>query len=863
MLGRWGRRGRTAGVQRVQARRSRLRNAGLLASMIGGLLLLSGCVADPPPLMGLAIGGNGKATVSWQAPLGIPYPITAYVVTPWIGSARQTPVVFNPTATSEIVSGLTNGTTYTFTVKAINTLGNDSASSAQSNPVTPTGIPIATAIAAGGSHTCALVPDAPVKCWGNNNVGQLGISTNNNSSMPVTISNSLSLEPATAVAAGGAHTCVLHTGISGTVTCWGSNQYGQLGDGTTVNRSAQVVVMGIHTAAAIATGANHSCALLIGGTVKCWGRNNHGELGNNTVTNSSTPVPVTGITTATAISAGEDDTCAVLASGSVDCWGYNGTAELGDGTQVDEHTPVPVTEISTAAAVAVGEYHTCALLSSGTVECWGDNTFGEIGDGIANGGSIHFTPAAAIGITTATAIAAGSMHTCARLADGTVECWGDGFLGELGNGDATANQFSPVAVIGITTATAISAGGVLNNYDQSCALLTDGSVKCWGDNTYGQLGIGNPAIGLSSTPVTVAWQPAAIAVTAGQIHTCAVLAGRTAKCWGDNGNGGELGNGGSTDYSTTPVPVTSLTTATAIAAGRAHSCALLISGSIDCWGYNLDGELGNGTTTNSTTPVPVTGITNATTVTSGGGHTCALLTAGTIKCWGQNLYGELGNGTTTNSTTPLSVTGIGGGGESTASAIAAGDETTCALLTSGTIDCWGLNAWGQLGNGTTTNSATPVAVVGITTATAVTLGSGHACALLTDGAIDCWGYNSWGQLGNGTTTNSTTPLPVTGITTATAINANGQQTCALLTAGSIDCWGYNFHGELGNGTTTNSATPVAVVGITTATAVTLGSGHACALLTDGTIDCWGDNTEGKLGNGTTTSWDAPVEVIWP
>src|SRR5215471_11586848 len=151
----------------------RLRRLAVVALLSVALLTVAGCVADPPPMIGSATGGDGQATVSWQSPLSAPIPISAYEVTPWIGQVAQTPVRFNSTATTQTVTGLVNGTTYTFTVKAINALGNDSASSAASNPVTPVSqTAVATSVAGGDHHSCAVVAGGTVKCWGGNGLGE-------------------------------------------------------------------------------------------------------------------------------------------------------------------------------------------------------------------------------------------------------------------------------------------------------------------------------------------------------------------------------------------------------------------------------------------------------------------------------------------------------------------------------------------------------------------------------------------------------------------------------------------------------------------------------------------------------------------
>ena len=215
-----------------------------------------------------------------------------------------------------------------------------------------------------------------------------------------------------------------------------------------------------------------------------------------------------------------------------------------------------------------------------------------------------------------------------------------------------------------------------------------------------------------------------------------------------------------------------ISTATSIALGASHSCAVLTGGAIKCWGWNDFRQLGDGTTTQQTTPVVVSGISTATSLALGYMHSCALLTGGAIKCWGRNNYGQLGNGTTTQPTIPVDVSVI-----TTATSLALYSSHSCALLTGGGIKCWGRNNFGQLGNsGTNTDSTTPVDVSGITTATSIALGEEHSCAVLTSGAVKCWGRNAYSQLGNEQlgTLRSTTPVVVDGIPCdASAAPTNG------------------------------------------------------------------------------------------
>lgn len=343
---------------------------------------------------------------------------------------------------------------------------------------------------------------------------------------------------------------------------------------------------------------------------------------------------------------------------------------------------------------------------------------------------------------------AGSAFTCTLTPTDDVKCWGSNLYGQLGNNTNT-NTSTPSTVIGLPPVSAIVAGG-----GHACALTIAGGVKCWGRNDSGQLGNGTTTN--TKLPVDVTGLTTGVTqITAGSSFTCALTTAGAIKCWGAN-NAGQLGNGNSIT-SSTPVTVTGMTgNARTITAGSSsgHICAITTAGGLKCWGANASGQLGNGNTAASSVPVNVIGLTTGVTeVSPGGNHTCALTTSGGVKCWGQNNAGQLGNGTTTNSTTPTNVTGL-----TDARTIISASAFTCALTTSDAVKCWGVNNNNQLGNGTTTNSTTPTNVTA--DAVQIGVGSNHACVLTTTGGLKCWGANVNGQIGNGTTLNAKTPANV-------------------------------------------------------------------------------------------------------
>jgi alpha-tubulin suppressor-like RCC1 family protein len=365
---------------------------------------------------------------------------------------------------------------------------------------------------------------------------------------------------------------------------------------------------------------------------------------------------------------------------------------------ISPSNPMPI-----PTSVDAGGVHTCAVTNAGGVKCWGSNFYGQLGDGTTID---RITPVEVVGLNSGvSAVSSGSTHTCALTISGGVKCWGSNSLGKLGDGSAT-DRFAPVDVVGLTSG--VVSVSVVESH--TCALNNAGGVKCWGYNSYGELGDGMTYY--RSSPVDVVGLTSGVAaVSAGDKHTCAVTTQGGVKCWGFN-IFGQLGDGTTTNRDT-PVDVVGLSSGVAaVFAGTQRTCALTTAGGVKCWGTNRHGGVGDGTATDRFAPIDVVGLTSGVATVSVGSISCAVTTAGGAKCWGWNAEGELGAGTEVNwSTTPVEVFGLGSG----AAAVSVGSFHTCVLTTLVNLKCWGRNLEGQLGDGTNTRRLTPVDVVGFTT----------------------------------------------------------------------------------------------------------------------------------------------------
>ncbi|MBT5617984.1 MAG: hypothetical protein HOJ71_02815, partial [Euryarchaeota archaeon] len=445
--------------------------------------------------------------------------------------------------------------------------------------------------------------------------------------------------------------------------------------------------------------------------------------------------------------------------------------------------------IFTQATIAIGGEHMCVITDQKSVMCWGNGASGQLGN---NDTTSHVSPVLVEGFgpgRTATALSAGFAHTCALLDNGSVTCWGKGTSGQLGD---DLSQDSPLPA----TITALPSGHkaitIASGYDHTCAILDDGSVACWGEGSSGQLG--NGALIDSSTPQTtqsLGFNSSAKSISLGRYHSCAITDNGTTVCWGQ-GSQGQLGNGATSEeaspVTTAPFPFNQK--AVALASGEEHTCALMSTGSVACWGNGANGRLGNGASSSASTPEltePFGGGRTAVAISSQHQHTCALLNDGNVSCWGSDEDGRAGTGDALSEhNIPTDTAGLGAG--RTSLSIAAGFSSTCAILDDLSTVCWGdLNP--PAGN-----------VYASTPSELTLLPAGHSIA------VSERDFNGNGVL-------NIFEFPVNFDFTASGLSAGARHTCAILDDDSITCWGDNSKGQLGTGDTVSQFTPISTLSL--------------------------------------------------
>lgn len=735
----------------------------------------------------------------------------------------------------------------------------DGTTTSRSTATSVTGISNATSISVtkldSSGASCAALSDGSIKCWGWNGIGRFN---NANGGFIRNSPGSLNLGgPMSSVVMFHQSVCGLST--AGLGRCWGHNQYSALGDASFLYRlspaaneiSTERGVTISERIRSISTGDGFGCAVTRSGSVWCWGNESLGRLGISGGGRSdgwwprisqidSPPVSDVIVTvpdvpgSVTEVSHGENSTSiewlaptddggssisdyvVQYSTGSVWTTFVDGVSSLTSATVTGLTRGITVQfRVAAVNALGQGAYSTA---SSGSIPAVVPRAPTSLRISKWTGGY----RAASTSLTWVSPDNGGQPVT-----DFNVEYRVAGSQNWLTFNDGVSiNPY--VTVSGLTRNTNhefriravnaqgagpwtysstefISAGG-----SQACVVQVNGQTKCWGANSYGQLGDGTTLS--KSSPVSMVGTSRGTATAVGLSHTCVLTALELVYCVGANSSG-QLGDGTGLQSSSL-VQVVNLSNVSKIAAGGSTSCAIALTGTVKCWGSNSSGQIGNGTTNDALVPLSVTGVSSATSIAVGASHACAIVASGSVQCWGNNASGQLGNGTTVDSSTAVSVSGLSG-----AISISAGGSSTCVVVSSGAVKCWGSNASRQLGNGSAISSSIPVAVIGISSAVKVVSGASHNCAVLADSSVQCWGNNLSGQLGNGTTTNQDVPVFVSGVSNAIDIAAGSLFTCATKSVGGVDCWGAGSSGQLGDGLNSSSNSSVSVDGISIVSAL--------------------------------------------
>jgi alpha-tubulin suppressor-like RCC1 family protein len=770
---------------------------------------------------------------------------------------------------------------------------------------------------AGNGTTCGIKPDGTAWCWGIDTSGQLGNGATGTQTSPAAgaaVAGNLTWKT---LSLNSTHACGITT--DDRAYCWGSDSTGQLGNDSAIsaNQVSPVPVLDTGRWKTIAAGALHTCGIKMDGTAWCWGLGGNGRLGNGAITNTSTPVLVADPGPWLHIVAGSNKTCGIKMDGSLWCWGMDQNGALGNGAAVtaDQTIPVPVDGGGSWIAIgAGGGSHTCGMKSDNSVWCWGSDSTGLLGNGPAVTANQHSpypvtnmpspptftwgpsgtgaTPAADLNIGTmplrnSTNNTSFSLSTTlgARMLESSF--FGNNLIDALDSGTAAqislsgpnfANTFGfdsqsgsfgfargqgwisglyndleisrtgnvGVGTFGDPTAKLDIAGGLRLTNDATCTVAKAGTIRYNAGLQYCNSAGSWVALQKSPSSGPTPWDLTKVGIGADSQHSCGIKSNGTLWCWG-YALDGRLGNGSTSPDQPSPIQI-GVDAWAHIAVGDSHTCAIKADRTLWCWGDDGNGVLGNGApTADQLTPLQI-GVDTWALISTGGSHTCGIKTNGTLWCWGGAFFGKLGNGATSpDQTSPVQI-----GTDTWKTVFASSFTHTCGIKTDGTLWCWGSDASGQIGNGGTTGDQLSPVQIGTDKWADVSAGDSHTCAIKDDATLWCWGSAGSGRLGNGTTTPNVTSPAQIGTDRWIKVDASVTHTCGVKTDGTLWCWGNAALGRLGNGTTTPSVLSPQQIGTDIWADIITGGAHSCGIKTDGSAWCWGYVNRGQLGNGTTT-----------
>ncbi len=692
--------------------------------------------------------------------------------------------------------------------------------------------------------------------WGTNAGGQLGDGTIIDRSSPVSVVGAHSFD---IIFTGGSWSMALKA-VDGACWMWGLGTAGQLGQGSSaVSRSSPVSVVGAHSFYKIAIGYSHSLALKANdGSLWAWGvGTQYGALGENATAVRSSPISVVGEHSFNEIAAGYANSYALKANdGSLWTWGY-GSGKADDDSVNNKSSPVlAVGGHSFTKLSSGGNAFGFALKTEGSAWGWGVNSSGCLGDGTSS--TNRSSPTSVVGNHFFSEISAGEAHAVGiKKQDGTCWSWGDNTSGQVGDG-SIANRSSPVSVLGNHLFIKVR-GTDLNSY----GLKHTGEVWSWGSRTNGRIGDGIGSFAMS--PIQVVGSHVFYKIANGYSHSIA-LKSADGSCW-VWGAGTATGDSTSTIRSS-PISVIGNHSFNTIAGGDNVSVALKANdGSCWTWGSASAGKLGDGTTTNKSSAVSVIGNHSFNQIAAGGGQIIALkANNGTAWNWGIGTSGELGEGSAAVSrSSPVSVVG-----DHSFDKIAASDGTSFGLkANNGTVWAWGIAAGGILGDGQiAATRSSPVSVVGDHSFNYIFAGNAYIIALKSvDGSAWTWGNNTGGQLGDNTVANRSSPVSVVGAhsfskaVTARGLSSSGHTIALKANDGSCWAWGDNTKGELGDGTIIDRSSPISVIGGHSFIDIAAGYEASFGLKADGQIWSWGTREVGQLGDNLANYAASPIRIL--
>lgn len=834
----------------------------------------------------------------------------------------------------------------------------DGTNTMRTSPVSVLGLPKIVAISAGAYHALFLGANGAVYSVGYNAMGQLGngSTTNSNTVVRITALDSNN----TKISGGSYHSIVLKT--TGNIYTFGYNGYGQLGDATFTNRTSPTYISSVSNVMDIcASPFYHTLILLSNGTVLSTGYNGYGQLGDGTTTNRSSFVTVSGLAGVTYIDAGINYSMFQVNDSTFYSCGENAYGQLGDGTTTQRNTVVERfhycrdyrSVIKFTRKLSITNGNSGLICQNNYINFFGTNAYGAQGFGNSNTNAL----AKIYSLKTALQVRTHNYNTFFLGSDSFVYGAGYNANGNLGNGTiVNSDTFVRLTALGKARQIAI------NEYS-AAAITQNGELKTWGYNAFGQLGDGTTIN--KSSPISITLPDQVANVVFGEFHLVILLKNGMVYTAGYNGYG-QLGDGTTTSRYT-PVFIRSLGQDNiGIAAGNNHTLVLKSDGTVRAFGFNSHGQLGDGTTTNRVTPVTCSSLSGIIAISANGRHSMALHNTNGVYTFGNNTNGQLGDGTTTSRNTAVLMNksagakeiyaGLGncsfqlgdtsfwssgrksdhqfgdngpnlysdtveeiatacptaavsgvvqrgnfsagfsilsfackdslarGLGYNASGQLGCGNTATQAtvivatvpakvkqistngyhtlyLTTNGQVYASGLNSYGQLGDGTTVNRSTPVLISGLSNIVAISTGLNHSLALDYAGKVYTWGYNAYGALCDGTFTDKSTPTLVLVDKEFTAIEAGGYSTYLLQRNGWVWSSGYNAYGQLGTNSLTNVATPSLVRRLGKDTRqISSFYFHVLFLQKNGTIKTCGINTGGSLGNGTTISSAIPVAV---